>query len=58
VIRMFEVGELVVFLLDGARGIIVEVEAEAGRYHIAWEDFFLSWEKGELLKSISGSLSK
>jgi hypothetical protein len=55
---MFEVGELVVFLLDGARGIIVEVEAEAGRYHIAWEDFFLSWEKGELLKSISGSLSK
>ncbi|WP_248928284.1 hypothetical protein [Paenibacillus hamazuiensis] len=43
---MFEIGDLVV--LDGARGIIVEVVR--GWCHVAWEDFFVSWEKEEQLE--------
>lgn len=25
-------------------------------YHVVWEDFFASWEKGELLSKVSLSL--
>ncbi|MCS7459592.1 hypothetical protein N0M98_05510 [Paenibacillus doosanensis] len=47
---MFEVGDRVVFVLDGAKGVIVEAEAEVGFYHIIWEDRFTSWEKEEMLE--------
>lgn len=50
ILMLFEVGDRVVFKLDGARGIIVE--AEQGIYHIIWEDHFSSWEKEEALERV------
>ncbi len=49
-ILMFEVGDRVVFKLDGTRGVIME--AEQGFYHIIWEDHFSSWEKEETLEKV------
>lgn len=48
---MFEIGDCVVFSLDRARGIIMEANDDV--YHVVWEDFFSSWEKGELLSKIA-----
>ncbi|WP_308636833.1 hypothetical protein [Paenibacillus silvisoli] len=47
---MFEVGDFVVFLLDGTRGTIMEIAD--GLCHIAWEDQFVSWELIELLEKL------
>ncbi|WP_177182591.1 hypothetical protein [Paenibacillus sp. OV219] len=48
---MFEVGDYVVFMLDGARGTVVEITLD-GLCHIAWEDRFVSWEREELLQKM------
>jgi hypothetical protein len=45
---MFEVGDVVVHVQDGARGVVLEIGNQT--YHVVWEDFFVSWEKEELLK--------
>lgn len=34
--------------MDGTRGIVLEVTDD--RCHVLWEDYFVSWEKKELLK--------
>jgi hypothetical protein len=51
VIRMLEIGDGVVFLQDGARGIILEIVDSL--YHVIWEDHFVSWEKAELLEKLA-----
>jgi len=48
VIGMLEVGDRVIFVLDGTKGTVIE--AEQGFYHIVWEDRFSSWEKEEMLE--------
>lgn len=45
--RMLKVGDGVIFSLDGAKGIVLEIGDQL--YHIVWEDQFVSWEKEELL---------
>ncbi|MBW7651223.1 hypothetical protein [Anoxybacillus sp. ST4] len=45
---MFHIGNCVVYALDGTRGIVLEVTDD--RCHVLWEDYFVSWEKKELLK--------
>jgi hypothetical protein len=47
---VLEIGDHVVFIRDGARGIIMEIKENL--YHVIWEDHFASWEKGELLEKI------
>lgn len=49
-IRMFKIGDRVIFIRDGARGVIMEVKENL--YHIVWEDHFASWEREELLEKI------
>ncbi|MCX8002567.1 MAG: hypothetical protein N2661_08315 [Anoxybacillus mongoliensis] len=44
---MVQVGDCVVFMRDGARGIVLEVDDHS--CHVLWEDYFVSWEKKELL---------
>lgn len=44
----FKVGDHVVYALDGARGVVMVVEAH--RCQVLWEDHFASWEKNELLQ--------
>ncbi|WP_409342053.1 hypothetical protein [Paenibacillus sp. MBLB4367] len=39
---MLEIGDCVIFALDGARGIVMEVKLPL--CHVIWEDFFVSWE--------------
>ncbi|WP_297991064.1 hypothetical protein [uncultured Anoxybacillus sp.] len=46
---MFHIGNCVVYTLDGTRGIVLEVADD--RCHVLWEDYFVSWEKKELLKA-------
>jgi hypothetical protein len=43
---MFKVGDSVI--LHGARGIILEIDEDL--CHVVWEDYFVSWEKGESLE--------
>jgi len=50
---MFRVGDRVVYIKDGAVGVIISIQEE--RYHIVWEDNFSSWEKAELLRKIGDS---
>lgn len=45
---MVQVGDLVVYLRDGARGIVIRIEGE--HCHVMWEDDFVSWEKTEWLE--------
>lgn len=45
---MVQVGDVVVYLKDGVKGIVIRVEEE--RCHVLWEDEFVSWEKTEWLK--------
>lgn len=45
---MFCAGDHVVFVPDGARGVVLNVDD--GRVQVLWEDHFISWEKGELLR--------
>ncbi|MBA2879499.1 hypothetical protein HNR63_002573 [Anoxybacillus kamchatkensis] len=44
---MFHIGDCVVFTHDGARGIVLEVDDHS--CHVLWEDYFVSWEKKEML---------
>ena len=50
---MFRVGDRVVYIKDGAVGVIISIQED--RYHIVWEDNFSSWEKAELLRKIGDS---
>ncbi|MBB5323151.1 hypothetical protein HNQ34_000228 [Anoxybacillus tepidamans] len=52
---MFHIGDCVVYALDGTRGIVLEVTDD--RCHVLWEDYFVSWEKKELL-TIDEELTK
>ncbi|MGJ7034603.1 hypothetical protein [Anoxybacillus eryuanensis] len=45
---MVQVGDCVVFMRDGVRGIVLEVDDHS--CHVLWEDYVVSWEKKELLK--------
>lgn len=44
---MFKVGDCVIYSLDGARGVVLEVNGCFCR--VIWEDYFVSWEKKDLL---------
>lgn len=44
---MFTVGDYVTFSLDGARGLVIKIDDE--QCHVLWEDYFVSWERYELL---------
>ncbi|MFF0827453.1 hypothetical protein ACFYU8_11285 [Brevibacillus sp. NPDC003359] len=44
---MIQVGDLVVYVKDGAKGVVVHIEED--RFQVKWEDDFVSWEKRELL---------
>ncbi len=46
--RGMKVGDYVVFVSDGTKGIIMEIQGNL--YHIVWEDHFSSWEYGETLR--------
>lgn len=46
--RMIQIGDLVVYVKDGAKGVVIH--AEEDRFQILWEDDFVSWEKSELLR--------
>ncbi|GIO04827.1 hypothetical protein J31TS6_08550 [Brevibacillus reuszeri] len=45
---MIQIGDMVVYVKDGARGIVIGLEGE--KYHIKWEDDFVSWEEREWLR--------
>jgi len=45
---MLKIGDHVIFVRDGARGMIMEINENL--YHIIWEDHFASWERAELLR--------
>ncbi len=53
---VFQVGDTVVFALDGARGIVLNVKD--GLCHVLWEDEFVSWEKPELLRLADAAFQK
>lgn len=42
--QSFSVGDYVVFIKDGARGIVYSVKEN--KYQVLWEDYFVSWEDG------------
>ncbi|MBO8164469.1 MAG: hypothetical protein H0Z34_12215 [Brevibacillus sp.] len=44
---MLAVGDWVKFALDGALGVVLDVRDD--RCQVMWEDYFVSWEKRELL---------
>ncbi|MGZ0052640.1 hypothetical protein [Brevibacillus gelatini] len=44
---MIQVGDLVVFAKDGARGVVISIDEE--RCQVLWEDDFVSWEQREWL---------
>ncbi|GAB7389236.1 hypothetical protein BSNK01_30740 [Bacillaceae bacterium] len=50
---MFKIGDTVVFALDGARGIVIGMKDDL--YHVMWEDYFVSWEKKEMLTLLADS---
>jgi hypothetical protein len=45
---MLKVGDPVVYVPDGSKGTVVEVQESL--YHIVWEDHFSSWERQESLR--------
>jgi hypothetical protein len=47
---MLQVGDSVVFLRDGTRGIIMQIRDSL--YQVIWEDHFVSWEKEEQLEKL------
>jgi hypothetical protein len=52
---MIRIGDVVVFSLDGARGVVLGEKDE--RYQVIWEDNFVSWEPIDLL-TIDDELTK
>jgi hypothetical protein len=42
-----KVGDYVIFVPDGSKGIIMEIHDNL--YHIVWEDHFSSWEYEDTL---------
>ncbi|GEB33604.1 hypothetical protein M2298_000583 [Brevibacillus sp. 1238] len=44
---VIQVGDLVVFVKDGAKGVVISIEEE--RCQVLWEDDFVSWEQRECL---------
>jgi uncharacterized protein RhaS with RHS repeats len=44
---MLKVGDQVIYVPDGSRGTILELQENL--YHIVWEDHFSSWERAESL---------
>ncbi|MDA5110658.1 hypothetical protein O3V59_20160 [Brevibacillus thermoruber] len=53
---MFKVGDTVVYILDGARGIVIAVDRD--RCHVLWEDTFVSWEQADHLAKMEASSAK
>jgi hypothetical protein len=47
---MYKIGDSVVYLPDGSKGIVLEIGESI--YHVVWEDHFASWEKEELLQPV------
>ncbi|RAV20414.1 hypothetical protein DQG23_15730 [Paenibacillus contaminans] len=47
-IGVLEIGDCVIFALDGARGIVMEIKLPL--CHVIWEDFFVSWEDESTLR--------
>lgn len=45
--RLFQIGDCVVFKHDGARGIVLTIKEDV--CHVLWEDYFASWENVDLL---------
>ncbi len=45
---VIQIGDMVVYVKDGARGIVIGLQGE--KYHIKWEDDFVSWEEREWLR--------
>lgn len=45
---MLTVGDYVIYVKDGARGVVFAVED--GRCQVMWEDTFVSWEPFDKLK--------
>lgn len=45
---MAQIGDTVVYVRDGARGIIIQMEGDLCQ--VMWEDEFVSWEKVEFLR--------
>jgi hypothetical protein len=52
---MFSNGDVVIFTLDGSRGIVLR--ENDGHYQVIWEDSFVSWESIDLL-TIDDELTK
>ncbi|MFS0555254.1 hypothetical protein [Brevibacillus sp. 179-C9.3 HS] len=48
---MIQVGDLVVYVKDGAKGVVLHIEED--RFQVKWEDDFVSWEKREWLQASS-----
>jgi len=46
--NVIQVGDMVVYVKDGARGIVIGMQGE--KYHIKWEDDFVSWVEREYLR--------
>jgi hypothetical protein len=44
---VFSIGDYVTFSLDGAQGIVLKIDND--RCHVMWEDYFVSWERFDLL---------
>jgi hypothetical protein len=44
---VIQVGDLVVYVKDGAKGVVIQMEED--RFQVKWEDDFVSWEKREWL---------
>ncbi|EGL81486.1 hypothetical protein CathTA2_3032 [Caldalkalibacillus thermarum TA2.A1] len=52
---MFKIGDCVIYALDGARGVVLGMNNHS--CHVIWEDYFVSWEKMELL-TVDDELTK
>lgn len=53
---MLKIGDNVVYVKDGSKGIVMEVQENL--YHIIWEDHFSSWEFGESLRKMEAYPSR
>lgn len=47
---VLRIGDTVVYVRDGARGVIMVMEGELCQ--VMWEDTFVSWERLELLEKV------
>ncbi|WP_199900132.1 hypothetical protein [Caldalkalibacillus mannanilyticus] len=45
---MFNIGDTVVYTLDGTKGVVIKVDNRLCQ--VKWKDHFISWEKYDLLE--------